>query len=79
MKKWTLNSWKNYPVKHIPEYENNEILLIKKFKSLSSPFTLITQASLNNDLLIFFAISKPSIVFENGIFLPSGNFISGMY
>jgi len=36
------------------------------------------QASLARDLLIFFAISKPSIVFENGIFLPSGYFISGI-
>ena len=26
MKKWTLNSWKNYPVKHIPEYENKKEL-----------------------------------------------------
>ena len=22
MKKWKVNSWKNYPVKHIPEYED---------------------------------------------------------
>ena len=26
MKKWTLNSWKNYPVKHIPDYENKKEL-----------------------------------------------------
>ena len=26
MKKWTLNSWRNYPVKHIPEYENKKEL-----------------------------------------------------
>ena len=26
MKKWTLNSWKNYPVKHITEYENKKEL-----------------------------------------------------
>ena len=24
MKKWTLNSWRNYPVKHIPKYEDEE-------------------------------------------------------
>ena len=37
------------------------------------------QASLARDLLILFAISKPSTAFENEIFLPSGNFISGIY
>ena len=26
MKKWTLNSWKNFPSKHIPEYENKKEL-----------------------------------------------------
>ena len=26
MKKWTLNSWKNYPVKHIPKYEDEKEL-----------------------------------------------------
>ena len=26
MKKWKTNSWKNYPVKHIPEYEDKEKL-----------------------------------------------------
>ena len=26
MKKWTLNSWKNYPVKHIPEYSDKKEL-----------------------------------------------------
>ena len=26
MKKWKLNSWKNYPVKHIPEYEDKKEL-----------------------------------------------------
>ena len=26
MKKWKINSWKNYPVKHIPEYENKKEL-----------------------------------------------------
>ena len=34
--------------------------------------------SLAKDLLIFFAISKPLIVFENEIFFPSGSFISGI-
>ena len=35
--------------------------------------------SLAKDLLILFIISKPSIFFENGIFLPFNNFISGIY
>ena len=35
--------------------------------------------SMDKDLLIFFIISKPSIVLENGIVLPSDNFISGIY
>jgi 3-deoxy-7-phosphoheptulonate synthase len=26
MKKWTLNSWRNYPVKHIPDYPNKKEL-----------------------------------------------------
>ena len=26
MKKWTLNSWKNYPAKHLPVYQNKEEL-----------------------------------------------------
>ncbi len=26
MKKWTLNSWRNYPVKHIPKYEDEKEL-----------------------------------------------------
>ena len=31
MKKWKLNSWKNYPVKHIPTYEDEkELNIIKK-------------------------------------------------
>ena len=35
MKKWTLNSWKNYPVKHIPDYENKKELnmVLDKIKS----------------------------------------------
>ena len=34
MKKWKLNSWKNYPVKHIPEYEDQAELdnVLKKIK-----------------------------------------------
>ena len=34
MKKWKLNSWKNYPVKHIPEYEDQKELdiVLKKIK-----------------------------------------------
>ena len=26
MKKWSLNSWKNYPAKHLPVYQNKEEL-----------------------------------------------------
>jgi len=35
MKKWTLNSWRNYPVKHIPEYEDAKKLnmVLKKVSS----------------------------------------------
>ena len=35
MKKWTLNSWRNYPVKHIPKYED-EKGLDKVLKKVSS-------------------------------------------
>ena len=36
MKKWTLNSWKNYPVKHIPKYEDEKELamVLKKVGTL---------------------------------------------
>ncbi len=27
MKKWKINSWKNYPVKHIPEYQDEKELI----------------------------------------------------
>ena len=35
MKKWTLNSWRNYPVKHIPKYEDEKELamVLKKIES----------------------------------------------
>ena len=35
MKKWTLNSWRNYPVKHIPKYEDEKKLnmVLKKLNS----------------------------------------------
>ena len=35
MKKWTLNSWRNYPVKHIPKYEDEKELsmVLKKVNS----------------------------------------------
>jgi 3-deoxy-7-phosphoheptulonate synthase len=35
MKKWTLNSWRDYPVKHIPKYED-EKELTKVLKKISS-------------------------------------------
>ena len=36
MKKWTLNSWKNYPVKHIPKYEDEKKInmVLKKLKKV---------------------------------------------
>ena len=35
MKKWTLNSWKDYPVKHIPKYEDEKefAMVLKKVNS----------------------------------------------
>ena len=35
MKKWSLNSWRNYPVKHIPKYEDEKELamVLKKVSS----------------------------------------------
>ena len=35
MKKWTLNSWKYHPVKHIPRYEDEKKLsmVLKKVSS----------------------------------------------
>ncbi len=34
MKKWKLNSWKNYPVKHIPDYKDQKELdlVLKKIQ-----------------------------------------------
>ena len=51
------------------------------FTNTINGFELVEKISksLAKDLLILFAISKPSIVFENGIFLPSDNIISGIY
>ena len=39
MKKWSLNSWKNFPAKHLPEYQDKkelELVLgkIKKYPPL---------------------------------------------
>ena len=35
MKKWKLNSWRNYPVKHIPKYEDEKELnmVLNKIKN----------------------------------------------
>ena len=35
MKKWKINSWRNYPVKHIPEYQDKKELdqVLNKIKS----------------------------------------------
>ena len=38
MKKWSLNSWKNYPAKHLPEYQDvDELdLVLSKIKKIST-------------------------------------------
>ena len=35
MKKWKINSWRNYPVKHIPEYQDEKELnqVLNKIKT----------------------------------------------
>ena len=35
MKKWKINSWRNYPVKHIPEYKDQDELnlVLSKLKN----------------------------------------------
>ena len=35
MKKWKINSWRNYPVKHIPTYEDAKVLtsVLNKIKT----------------------------------------------
>ena len=35
MKKWKINSWRNYPVKHIPKYDDEKDLnlVLNKIKS----------------------------------------------
>ena len=35
MKKWKINSWRNYPVKHIPNYEDEKELnlVLNKLKN----------------------------------------------
>ena len=37
MKNWKTNSWKKYPVKHIPEYPDEDALnlVLDKIKNLS--------------------------------------------
>ena len=50
MKKWTLNSWRNYPVKHIPEYENKKELNMVLDLYLDLPILL--QLYRNNDLFL---------------------------
>ena len=37
MKKWTLNSWRDYPVKHIPKYEDEKELAMVLRKVSSFP------------------------------------------
>ena len=38
MKKWTTNSWRKYPVKHIPKYEDDKELnlVLNKLKVFSA-------------------------------------------
>ena len=56
MKKWTLNSWKNYPVKHIPSYEDEKKLnmVLKKLNSFPPLVFAGETRSLKN-----FDIDKP--------------------
>ena len=51
MKKWKINSWRNYPVKHIPTYEDeNELNLVlnKLKKCLEEEEAEIDQQTLEN-------------------------------
>ena len=42
MKRWTLNSWKDYPVKHIPKYEDEKefAMVLKKGYDIDKPRNL---------------------------------------
>ena len=53
-------------------------LSISKYKSLSSPSTLIISACLANDLLIFSATSTPVTLLGKSILFPSGKVILGI-
>jgi len=52
MKKWTLDSWKNYPVKHIPKYEDeNKLNMVLKKVSSFPPLVFAGETrSLKNHL-----------------------------
>ena len=54
-------------------------LSIIEYKSLSSPFTLITKACLARDLLIFSATSEPVTLFLKDNFFPSGKVMFSIY
>ena len=57
MKKWKLNNWKNYPVKHIPEYEDQKELdlVLKKIQG----FPPLVFAGETRSLKKGFDIDKP--------------------
>ena len=52
MKKWTLNSWRNYPVKHIPKYEDEKKLngVLKKLTAFPPLVFAGETRSLNQSL-----------------------------
>ena len=53
MKKWTLNSWRNYPAKHIPKYEDEKELamVLKKVGSFQPLVFAGETRALKNHLL----------------------------
>ena len=53
-------------------------LLISKYKSFSSPSTLIKSPYLANHLLLFSATSNPVTLLGKSILFPSGNVIVGI-
>ena len=56
MKKWNLNSWKNYPAKHLPEYRDKKELdlVLNKIKNYPP-----LESSLNEmDLMMSSSFSK---------------------
>ena len=84
MKKWTLNSWRDYPVKHIPKYEDEKELamVLKKVSSFpplvfagetralkKSIFLQLIFLSLAKYLYNLIGLSPPVRTNENRLFL----------